>query len=93
MDVVAALLREAELVGLTVKLNGGQLSVEGPRSEAGLVERLRQRKGEVVAYLRSGAQRNTSGVGVRFIDSTGQQDRKPYQQAEREAMRSFILGG
>jgi hypothetical protein len=51
MDVLT-LLREAREAGLHVQVEGDKLKVEGPRTAAPIVERLREHKAEVLAVLR-----------------------------------------
>ena len=51
MDVLT-LLREARAAGLHLRAEGDKLLVEGPKTAAPIVERLRQHKPEVLAALR-----------------------------------------
>jgi hypothetical protein len=51
MDAMT-LLREAQEAGLAVHIDGDNLVVEGPRTAAPVVEKLRQHKAEVLAALR-----------------------------------------
>ena len=94
MDTVSALLREAELVGLTVRADGKQLHVSGPQTEAGLVERLRQRKADVLAYLQQHHDRERSRANLRFLTAEApRNDRQSYLSHEREALRAWLQGG
>jgi ribosomal protein L40E len=49
---VLTLLEEARHAGLRLRADGEQLVVEGPKSAAPIVERIRLRKPEVMAALR-----------------------------------------
>jgi len=54
MDAVG-LLNEAAAAGLRLRLDGDLLKVSGSKAAAGIVERIRAAKAEVVAALRSGS--------------------------------------